>query len=126
MDRVILIGKEGERNFIFLPEKIHFKVTVSRANTDQFNFVFEFFIGLDGAIEFVHPERFFLTKRSVHVEDLDDNNFSPDLGNGESGGLFQTQVIPSSRIFGHFQGEWRQNSTSGWWFSGSQDWMSCH
>jgi hypothetical protein len=27
-------GKEGERNFIFLPEKIHFKITVSRANTD--------------------------------------------------------------------------------------------
>ena len=80
VDGIILVVKEREGHLVFLAKKINFEGSVAGTDTNQFDFVFEVFSFLDSLIEFVHPERFFLTKWSVHVKDFDDDHLSPNFG----------------------------------------------
>ena len=74
IDRLILIRKEREGDFIFLLEVLHIRRSIPNANADYFYFSFEIFSLLDGLVKFVHPERFLSASRSVPAENLNDNN----------------------------------------------------
>ena len=83
MDRLILIRKKREGDFVFLFEVLHIRGSVPNANADYFYFAFEIFSLFDGLVKFVHPERFLSARRSVPAEKLNDNNLSLDFGDGE-------------------------------------------
>jgi hypothetical protein len=84
VDRIIIIRKEREGDFVFFFEVLHILGSVSNANADYFHFAFEIFSLLDGLVKFVHPERFLSAGRSVPAENLNDNNRGINLRDSES------------------------------------------
>lgn len=84
VDRLILIRKEREGDFVFLLEVLHIRGSVANADADYFHFALEIFSLLDCLVKFVHPERFLLARRSVPAENLNDNNRGIDIRDSES------------------------------------------
>ena len=82
MNGLVFVWKKREGDLILLIEVLHISRGIANTNADHLYLVFKVLL-LDITIEFVHPERFFPAGGSVPAENLDDNNPSPYLGNGE-------------------------------------------
>ena len=55
------------------------EISVASTDSDDFHFILQIPTLFNSLIQFVHPERFFLTKGSVHVEDFNDDHLCLDI-----------------------------------------------
>ncbi|MFA9435052.1 MAG: hypothetical protein ACERKR_10300, partial [Deltaproteobacteria bacterium] len=62
----------------------------------------------------VHPERFFLAERSIHVEDLNDDYLRLNLRNRKLATTGKPQMALSLRIIGHSELDWWKRIPYGW------------
>ena len=95
------IGKQRERYGVGFPEIVDFEGRISGADTDDFDASFQFGRIFDAFVNLVDSGSLPLTVRSVHTENLDDDDLGLDIRNPKVSARIQPQVLSMGRIFGN-------------------------
>lgn len=109
VDLKISVGKQGERNIIGFPEVVDLKSRVADADTDDFDPSPILGIAFDISVDLIDSGSLPLTVRSVHAENLYDDDRSVNLRYGKLLFILDPEIRPVLWLVGHRQNDIRQH-----------------